>query len=228
MGYQIGTLFPRVAARLNDPNQTLYTNAVLLPYAQDAGDELQAELELNGVLVLETISAIIVVPQITNFVPGQFVSLAQLNLLPADMLEPQTLKERLSGSPDMFLPMVRRMWTPDILPTDFLRYWDYRNEDIFLLGCNNTQDVLIEYLQRRININSITDPVNVNNSQQFMINRIAAMAARYIGENPTRADELDKVAQENMNWLLGIAAKSKQGTRTRRRPFVLVGRRRWV
>jgi len=228
MSYTLRSILPRAAARLNDSAQTVFTNDVMLPYAQDAGDELQAMLEMYGILVLEHVSVPIIVPQVTNFVPGNRVSMKALGLLPNDMLEPQKLEERLSGTTDMFMDMIPRQWEPDILPTDALRYWSYREEDIFFVGATTNRDVMISYIKRLINITDENSVIGVNNSQTFMINRIAALTARYVGENPTRADELDKEAESNMNWLLSIGVKSKQRTRSRRRPYVIAGRRRWV
>jgi hypothetical protein len=240
MGFLLSSIIPRIVARLNDPNQQIYTTAALLPYAQDAGDELQAVLELNGALVLEQISTIIPFPISLNENQENLVSLGnggdgsisgggpKTSLIPSDMYEPQRLEERLTGTTDQFIPMIRRAWEPNIQPTDNLRYWSYRDEDIFFVGCTNAIDIKIYYVKKLINISSSSSSINVNNAQQFMINRIAAMAARYIGENTTRADELDKEAGENLDWVVRIGVKSKQGARTRRRPFILVGRRRWA
>jgi hypothetical protein len=190
-----------------------------LPFAQDACDELQLELELNGALVLEKIDSTIVIPIGTT----QFDT-----LLPTDMLEPQRLSERLSGSTDLFVNMTTRMWEPEILPTDSLRYWAFREGDIFTPGATTTRDVKIYYLKRMFNITTISDSISVNGSRQFLINRIAALAAKFIGQNESRSNELNLTASEMLNKLTRINAKSKQRTRTRRRPFRLIGRKRWV
>lgn len=222
MGYVLSTILPRAAARLNDYSQTLFTSAALLPYAQDAADALQLELERKGMLVLEKVTSTPIVIPI-----GRTDLATTPALIPIDMLEPQIVKERLSGSTDLFQEMTRRAWTPDILPTDSLRYWDYREENIFFVGATTARDIQISYLKRLINITAITDSINVNNSQLFMITKIAALAARYSGENPSRADTLDGEAEEYLYKLTQIGTKSKQGTRTRRRPFIIGTRRRW-
>lgn len=222
MSYLISAILPRVAAKLNDPAQTNFTNAKLLPYAQDAGDELQLELELNGILVLEKKNTTPI-----NVTAG-WTDLLSHSILPTDMLEPQRVEEKLQGSTDLYMPMTRRMWTPDILPTDSLRYWDYREENIYFVGATSNRSIVIYYLKRLIDITSVSSVVAVNNSQQFMINRIGGLAARFIGENPTRADELDKASAVAMNKLIRIGVKSKQGNRTRRRPYQVAGRRHWM
>lgn len=219
MSFTLASITPRIRARLNDQIDAVYHDDLLLPYAQDATDELQGALELYGLLVLEKIGTIIPIPANTTRMAA---------LLPADMLEPQRLEERLSGSTDLFIPMVRREWEPDILPSDSLRYWTYREEDIFFVGATQARDVKIYYLKRLFNVTSINDPIPVNNAQLFLITRIAAMAAADIGEETDRAEKLGKEADSNMDWLIRIGIKSKQGARTRRRPYVITGRRRWI
>lgn len=229
MGYTVSSIRARILTRLNDTSQQIYTDTVLLPFIQDSADELQAMLDLYGILVLEHVtSPPIIVPQLQNYVPGTRVSMKSLGLLPNDMLEPQRMSERLSGTTDLFMPMIPRQWEPDILLTDALRYWVYREEDIFLVGANTNRDVLIYYKKRLLIVNDMNSVIGVNNSTMFMINRTAGFAARNIGENTTRADNLDKEAEANMSWILRIGTKDKQRARTRRRPFILTGRRRWV
>lgn len=223
MSYLLSDITGRIRARLNDSVNAVYHDAILLPFAQDAADELQLELELNGALVLETISTAIVFP--IAFTTLTYTSTPPL---PSDMLEPQRLQERMNGTTGLYAPMIRREWEPNIVPTDALRYWVYRKNSILTVGATTARDVEIFYLRRALNISTISDQIDINNSQQFMINRIAGMAARYIGSNPTRADMLDEVAAKHLNTLTRIGAKARQGTRTRRRPFVLIGRRNWA
>ena len=232
MSFTLADITPRVRQRLNDSDAELFTDIVLLPYAQDACDELQLELELFGALILEEVSTPpITIPIYTNWsitgVP-QVLGYNTTPALPADLLEPQRLEERLSGSTDMFVPMIARQWEPDILPSDSLRYWSWREQNINFIGATTLRDIKIYYLKRLLNVTSITNVINVNNSQLFLTCRIAGMAARDIGENPTRADELDQEAEKMLNKLTRIGVKNKQRTRTRRRPFVLTSRRRWV
>lgn len=219
MSFSLDTVRQRILSKLNDLGQDEFSDDVLLPHFQDAADELQTTLELNGILVLEKKSAAIVIP----------IGTTQMDsLIPDDMLEPQILKERLSGSQDMYQPMIERQWEPEILPTDSLRYWTYREQNIFFVGATTARQIHIHYLKRLITINHVFSPVTVNNAEQFMIARTAANAADFQGENETRADKLNKEADDNIIQLMGIGMKNKQGSRTRRRPFQLVGTRRWT
>jgi hypothetical protein len=219
-GFTILECIEQAAAKLNDPSQTDYTTQVLFPYAKDAAEELQNELELNGILVLEkeTPAPILIPLGTRNMGP----------LLPPDMQQPQRMLERLAGSTDTFIDMIRRQWVPQILPTDQLRYWSYLNEDIHFVGATTDRDVLMYYLRDALYVTDEHSTIDVKGSKQFMINRIAAMAAQYIGENPMRAQELNGRAMMALGAVMRIGVKSKQGARTRRRPFTITGRRRWV
>lgn len=217
MSYPISSILQRIATRLNDRQQKLYTDEKLLPLVQDAADELQLELELNGLLVLEKIWDPITIPQGTTHLG---------RLIPDDLLEPQRLDERLAGSTDLFYQMIGRMWPPNVQPTDSLRYWDYREEDIHFVGATTDREIKIYGLKNLVKVIGVESIIPVNNSKPFMISRSAGLAARFLGANPTRADALDNEAILMLNKLTGIGVKSKQRTRTRRRPFVLAGRRR--
>lgn len=227
MSYTLTSITPRIRARLNDTQVTggsIYTDNALLPFAQDACDELQGMIELYGILAIETITS----NPIT--IPANTLSMSYTSspAIPANILEPQRIEERLAGSTDMFVMMTRRQWEPDVLPTDSLRYWTYREEEIFFVGSNVTREIKIYGTKRLFNIQTIGDTINLNNSQMFLITRIAALAAQHIGENYTRAKELNDEADKNLDWLLRIGIKSKQGARTRRRPYIITSRRRWV
>jgi len=220
MGYTLNSITARIRSRLNDQIGAISGDAVLIPFAQDAADELQLELDLYGIQVIEKKN--------TTPIPIPVNTLRMGSLLPQDMLEPQRLEERLSGSTDLFIPMVMRQWEPDILPTDSLRYWTYREQDIFFVGSTSARDVVIYYKKRAIFITDINSPININNSELFMICKTASLIARDVGENPVRADDLNTEAGHFLGKLVGIGVKSKQAYRTRRRPYTLAGRRRWI
>jgi len=221
--YTISGILPRVAAKLNDARQANYTPSRLMPFVQDAVDELQTELEKYGIQVLETIFDPISIPAGTTE-----LTYDSTPALPANLNEPQRVEERQDGSTDTYVKMIRRQWEPDYLPTDTLRYWTYRDQAIYFLGSTQDREIKIYGLKTLGSPVTVNDSVTVTNSKTWMINRVAGLAARFIGEDDTRADALDKVAEYYKNNVIQIGVKSKQGTRTRRRPFVVVGRRRWV
>jgi len=207
------------ATRLNDQSQTDYTNAVLLPLVKDAWKELQLELHLNGSLALEKMNAALTLPATqTSFVTA--------SIYPVDLLQPQRLQERHVGD-TFWKPMDKTMWPPDFTPTEYNQYWTESQQDILVPGATQDNQVHIFGIKSLSDITSETDPLPINNCQPYMVNRVAALAARFRGNNPTRADALDTMAGIALSKLIAVNARSKQGVRTRRRPFRIT-RRYWV
>lgn len=217
MPLEVGDVCLRAAGRLNDTAQVAYTNTVLIPHAADAWDELKLELDLHGSLVIQkTASGLHLVAGQTSFNTG--------SILPSDMLEPVEVWERLWGSTDLYTKMDRKQWEPNILAADSLRYWTYRLQDIFTVGALSDRDIKIYYYSELSDLSTAADNLSVNHCKQFMVNRTAALAARFTGNNKSRADTLDTMADRNLLRLTRINAKAKQGTRARRKPFRIAKR----
>lgn len=217
MSFTLSEIIPRVTARLNDSAQVVFTNFILLPFCQDACDILQNRLQLHGVPVLEKKSTAINVTAGTKNLGSS---------LPTDLLVPQRLEERLDGSTDLFRPMTRREWEPNILPADSLRYWTWREQDIYFVGATQDREVMVYYLKLLLNTTAISDSITVFNSKMFLITRIAALGAKFVANNDILYSELLKESEFHLDEIIRIATKSKQGARTRRKPFVLRGYRR--
>ena len=52
MSFSLSSVVSQIAALLNDATQSVFTTSALLPYFKSVADELQLELELNGILIL--------------------------------------------------------------------------------------------------------------------------------------------------------------------------------
>ena len=61
--------------------------------------------------------------------------------------------------------------------------------------------------------------LGVINCDSFLHYRIAGLCAEFIGENKTRADDLNTQAMGALERVTGIEAKGKQQIGTRHRPF---------
>jgi hypothetical protein len=207
------------AIRLNDQAQSDYTNTVLLPFVNDAYKELQLELVLNGSLALEKIEA-------TVTLLANLTSLTSAGIYPSDLLEPQRLQERHIGE-TFWKPMTKTTWPPDFAPTEYNQYWSETQQDILVPGATVANQIRIFGIKSLPDITTAGDTIAINNAQPYMVNRVAALAARFRGNNKTRADALDVMAGIALSKLMGVNAKAKQGVRTRRRPFRIT-RRYWV
>lgn len=198
--------------RLNDLTGALYTDTNLLPYLQDAYEELQNELAAIDAEVLEERSAIIVVPALTTSLGPDGA-----NLQPSDMVTPITLYERAPGTVDAFVLMAETRWESFELPSSSLKKWTWREEEIKLLGSTIPREVRIDYIKSLTVISGANSAIKVSGSKLFLGTRCAALAAESIGENKTRADALHLRADEHLGKLLSRAVRRQQALPVRRR-----------
>lgn len=211
-----GEIMNRSAVLLNDKAKTIYTYVDQLPHLNTAIDDLSEELELNNVAITNVSSAIIPITTLQTDIGGTTGP-----VLPADLIEIQRLWERQTGTTNSFLPMDKYEFLPNIgTKTSSLVFWSWQKQIINFVGANLPRDVKIDYiaavLPLAVDENSI---ITKFNSRGYLSYRTAALCARFIGENPTRADELDREAQRSLDRVLGIDTKGRQSFSARRRPF---------
>ena len=221
-GVVVSDVLDLVASLMNDTAKTKYTYAATLPYFNIALQDLQLALEVNEIGVSElTAAATTVNVGVTAIVANS----TTVPTYPADLVEIQQLWEKLAGSSDPYTPMFKRDFLPhylDSIPTTDLVYWAWLNQEIQFIGATTPRDVKIDYIKQYFanTVSSTTAAVDVINSRTFLMYRTAAHCARFIGENPTRADSLDGDATVALDGLLAIGVKGKQDVQTRRKPFL--------
>jgi hypothetical protein len=207
------------AALLNDPNKSVYTFAVQLPYLNIAMQELQEIFELNNIPVTDTntSSAISLVAGSTSvgFAAGS-------PTLPSDLIEPKIVWQRQTGI-DPYVPMTRVDFLPryisGITTNQFINY-AWQSQEIRFLPANTNIEIVIDYIRKLfIPIVADTDTILVVNTQTFLEYRTASLCAQFVMENPSRAQSLDNDAGNALNRSLGIGTKGRQRILVRRRPF---------
>lgn len=218
----------KAAALMNDILKTVYTYDAQMPYLNMALKELEEHFQLNNVPVTDQTSAGIVVTagikSINDFesgVPPYY---------PQDLVEIRGLYERLSGSTDPFIPISKRDFLPhgiDDLQTDTLQYWAWEDQKIKFIGATLDREVKIDYIKSLFpEITNQAALIGVINAKSFLQYRTAALCTQFIGENKTRADDLNEFAVIALDKVTAIGTKSKQATNTRRRPFMAAYKRR--
>ena len=216
------------AALLNDTQLSIFTYAAQIPYLNIALQELQEELELNNVPVTNKRAAIIT---ITSGIEGIGGGNGKPNL-PPGFIEPVELFERTSGSQYAFIDMKRCDFLPvNQVPTAYLIYWSFNDGAIQFIpgGATGDVDVQIDYVKSIfVPIGSSTDQIEYDKGLIFLTYRNAALCAEFIGENKTRADDLNVLAGLGLQRALGISTKGRQQMNTRRRPFMAGWRARRI
>lgn len=221
----------RAAALNNDAEKSIYTYAFQLPYLNSALQELQELFELNEVPVTAKRSAVMTVAAGTTEIG--FNAASPLPSLPNDLVEPVQLWERLSGV-DPYVPMTKIHILPltmaGVLVSQFINYvWE--EQKIKVLESNQDNDIKMNYIAflfAQFTSPTGNDVISIINSRSFLEYRTAGLIADFMGENKTRADELNSAASLALDRVVGISAKGRQNIMTRRRPFRSGWKRRGV
>lgn len=213
---------------LNDVKGTNFTTEALLPHINTAMAELQEEFEINNVPVTDSVTSDpIEIPEGETEI-AFFVD-APHPRLPDNFVEPQLLWQRQAGI-DPWIPMVCVQRLPqewDGIEVNQLLNYVWKEQKIKFLPANCDMEVKIEYVKHLFRpLIDANAKIDIINSLTFLGYRSAGLAARFIGENPERADSLDTMAILGMNRALGISAKGRQKIAVRRRPFMASYKRR--
>jgi hypothetical protein len=218
--FSAGDVMDISAALLNDPELSVYTYTAQLPYLKLASQELQESFEQNNIPITNETSAVIEVDAETTEIG--FSDYTPSPNLPDDLIEIR----QLWWSPrdqNQWLPMSKREYLPHYLEdaqTSALGFYTWNDQIIKFLPASADNDVKIDYIKpifpAIVDQNTILGLIN---GKTFLEFRTAGLCARYIGENPTRGDELDGFAQMASDRATGIGTKGKQSIPVRRRPF---------
>jgi len=222
------TVMDRAASLMNDTAKTTYTYVAQLPYLNMAADELEESFELNNVPITNQTSAVIEVPVGTTIInPTSGWPTSAVNATPYypdDLIEIQQLWERLNGTTDSFIPMTRDEFLKHIfddLPVDSLIWWIWQDQRIKLIGALTAREVKVDYIKALIpNELTASSTIGIINARSFLYYRTAALCSQFIGENKTRADELNAFAILALDRSMGISTKGRQAITNRRRPFM--------
>ena len=221
-----GEIMDKSAALLNNQSKSVYTYTVQLPYLNMALQELQETFEHNNIPVTDTVTSDpIDVPAgviAIGFEPDMPV--VDTPYLPDDFIEPKVLWERQSGV-DPYTPMTKLDFLPRYMEgveiNQFI-YFTWQSQEIRFLAANQDNQIKMDYIRSLFAQFTDTDgedEVAVVNCATFLEYKTAALCARFIGENFSRADSLDVQAVMAMDRSLGIGTKGRQAINIRHRPF---------
>ena len=213
-------IMDRSAVLMNDPAKTDYTYDVLLPFLQIAYDEL---MEFLGDSQNSPTSA-------TSFpifcgigTKGLFpFNLGEASSYPEDLVEIQSIGERLHGTNGPFIPLVRVEHAEISDYTAEFRYFSWESQVVRFnpRGVSTNREVQLHYIRSLSAITFNTSIlVTTISSRSFLAYKTASLASMFIGENPERAAILENQAQLSIERLESIENKGRQQIMTRHRPF---------
>lgn len=209
MAVLVSAILDDAAVYLNDATKSRFTYAVLLPYVKRAHKQLQLELHLNDVSALLEVSAL------DTVLAGATVMTTQ----PTDLIEPSGMWERLLGSTDTLNPMTRKEFEPEEIAGASLTYWTWREQVITFIGATTDRQVKLRYLKSATAITNEASSVSVLDADLYLAPYTAGLAAKYIGENYERGQQLMNEAEINLNKVIRRNVKKRQGLTGRRKSF---------
>ena len=219
-----GQITSLVRSLLNDAQGNLFTDTVLLPYANSAYRKVQRALGNTGAGGFLNDDVLLVV----TAVPAQDASLqvsltdatAPPNQLPTDLLVPLKLWERPNGSTDDFAEMVdltRHGGLPSRTQDIVLSVWEWRADGIYFLGATQDTQIRLRYVKAYPDFTDATSPVLIRNAQEAIAYATAALAGWARGS--PLAEKWDEAAADAMEDLVVQAVRREQQSSRRRRPF---------
>jgi hypothetical protein len=219
-----GQITALVRSLLNDSQGNLFTDAILLPYANSAYRKVQRAIGNAGGGGFIQDDALLVVTAIAGADTSLQVSItdatAPPNQLPTDLLFPLKLWERPNGSTDDFLEMVdlsQHGGLPSRAQDVTLSVWEWRADGIYFLGATVDTQIRLRYLKAYPDLTDATSPVLVRNAQEAIAYATAALAAWSRGS--PLAERWDDASVDAIEDLVIAAVRREQQSSRRRRPF---------
>lgn len=219
MSFPASDVYDMVRSVLNDQVGAVYTNTLLQPYLNIALRDLGGLLERANVPITNATSETYTIAAGGNNIGGNDPSDP---VLPDNLVEVQGLYQRQNSNQNFFL--ITRVefltaWEQDPVTT-WIPVWAWIGQVVRFLPANGDLELKLNYITNAVPIiDADGTQIGIINSQNYLGYRTGALAARYIGENGTRADSLDMQALQEWDKMEGISTKGRQSISTRRRPF---------
>jgi hypothetical protein len=194
---------------LNDSLQALWSNTVLLPVLVAANEELQALFDINEIPVIIEDSS-----PVTSVESGD----TELDEYPTDLLLPLKLFERTLDSDEEWIEVreVEKV-DPNNSNSQQIIEWAYHNNKIYINPPTTDREIYLEYKRTLTALSAAGSTVELPAAKAFLSVRTAQIAAKNIGNNPTKAAELEPDVRRAEHRLIQSLVKNKQGVGGARR-----------
>lgn len=198
-----GDVMDLAASLLNDAAKTLFTYTIQIPYLNMAINEMEETIQQNNLPVSNRVSSPITITAGTVDVGGSGPA------LPSGLLEVQGIMERAASSSDAYEVMTRQEFLSyqTVVGTK-LNIWTWQNQKILFIGASTNREIRINFLSSVLSaVTASSDTITLFNCKTFLAYRTAGLAAQFVGENKTRADELNMFAAMALDRFIDINSK---------------------
>ena len=194
---------------LGEPEQSYWTNEILLPHLKYANNELGDLLTNNGISVQKNESVTVDID----------IGDTEISAYPTDFFLPIELRERSRDSDQYWYRVRERPWIdPDNDTSSSISQWAFRDNKIIFNPPTSQREVFIRYLRNIIAIVDESTNIDIERSMNFLASRTAELASRFNGRNPTKADEIkhNEVGPAEHRLINSFVRNSQK---VRRRPY---------
>lgn len=202
------------ASLLNDTARATYTYTVQLPYLRMALRDLEGKLILDGSPLFQEVSADI-----------NYVANAATITVPADFFLPIRVFEAEANTTDdnSWKLMTETSWDTNSEPdTQVLTKWNFRDAALNVLPASVNREVRLHYIKSSlVTIVDDTTQMALDRALNTMGFKTAEYVARYIMNNPQRADSLEKDGATQEDAFRSALIKNNQNKVVRRKPYGL-------
>lgn len=177
---------------LNDSAKKLWTDALLIPFAQEAHRELQVALAEAGVAYIRKWTAAIAVA----------ANATSLNL-PADLIEPIDLQERVAGGTEAdWVDVTQSDPLPSLAKGTTLGFWNWYNYSVVFIGATENREVRVFHKALITVPAAAGDSIGYTWGELYIGPRTASLAAGSIGNN-TFSDKYRDEAVAKLEKVIG-------------------------
>lgn len=200
MSVQLSVVLTTARTLLNDDAQTNWTDAALIPKAQQAHKELQIKLRRAAAPVMK------------NFFEATInASTTSIASPPTDLVAPIQLWETtVGGAVNTYALMTEADPLPNVIPTGTLTWWAWIDEVVTFIGATANRQILMSYWRALTLPQVNTDLIGFINGELYLAPRTAALASGSVGQTQEMKDLTDMAMQSLTEVILSNRGRAPQ------------------
>lgn len=211
MASTAGSIINTVKSILNDSAGYYWNFNLLLPFLQLAYQDLSQRIQINQIPIIRQEVKILNLPANTTV-----IALGTNPGLPANLINPIYLEERLSGGDDTdWIPMEQRDSSVDEIADIYLNYWWWDGYQINFVGSTSNEDIKMKYMASLWLPNNQSDYILPRGVERFLEHQTAHYAADSLYDQYKANQELGK-ATLALEEFIRAQVQSQQGLPVRR------------
>jgi len=221
-----GAVTSLVRSLVNDQAGNWATDAILLPYLNDAYLTVQKKISNSGGDLFIQDDVLLIVPAVpaNQQDPGTQVVLndatAPPGQIPVDLLEPVKLWERPNGSNQDFVEMVdvtSKGGLPSTIQGQSLQYWEWRADGLYFIGATQDTQIRLRYNRALPELTGPSDMILLRGSKNVLAHGTAALVG--FARGSPLADKMEGLFNDSIDDVILENVRRNQNSGTRRRGF---------